>query len=144
MKIRNLNLKQLVVLLLFLCASAAKSQETPIIKYFDVNTIDEVKIDYDNDGDVDYIMAGVIPERDQGRIYLVENKGNKFGKPEYIYSFPTIPVKQQLTIHQKDNITTINIIGTSPTGEETKIIVTLYKGKFEGMLLPPITSDGLK
>jgi len=143
MKIRNLNLKQSIVLLLFLCTSAAKSQETPIIKYFDANTIDQVKIDYDNDGDVDYIMAGVIPERDQGRVYLVENKGNKFGKPEYIYSFPTIPVKQQLTIHQKDNITTINIIGTSPTGKETEIIVTLYKGKFEGMLAPPITSDGL-
>ena len=144
MKLQNQIIKRATVFVLILFTYVAQSQEAPTIKYFDKNTVDEVKIDYDNDGDSDYIIVGVIPERDQGRIYLVENKGKKFGKPAYIYSFPTIPVKQHLTILKKDNITTINVIGTSPTGKESKITVTLYKGQFEGLLIPPVSSESQK
>lgn len=139
MKLKNHIIKPAITLALGLFTYIAQCQETPTIKYFDKNTIHEVKIDYDNDGDLDYIVAGVIPERNQGRVYLIENKGTKLGKPEYIYSFPTIPVKQHLDIQQKDNITTINIFGTSPTGEQTKFVGTLIKGVFEGMILPPVT-----
>ena len=139
MNLKNHIVKPTIAFTLGLFTYIAQSQETPAFKYFDKETIDEVKIDYDNDGDLDYIIAGVIPERDQGRVYLVENLGSKLGKPEYIYSFPTIPVKQHLDIQQKDNTTTINIIGTSPTGERIKFIGTLYKGKFAGMIIPPAT-----
>ncbi len=136
--------KSAISLTLGLIALIAHSQQTPTIKFFDENTIHQVKIDYDNDGDMDYIVAGVISEKNQGRIYLVENKGTKLGKPEYIYSFPTIPVKQHLDIQQNSNITTIHVIGTSTSGKKTKFIGTLYKGKFAGMIIPPITSDSQK
>lgn len=144
MNFKNHIIKPAITLALGLFTYIAQSQETPIFKYFDKNTIDKVRIDYDNDGDLDYIVAGVNPERNQGRVYLIENKGTKFGKPEYIYSFPTIPVKQYLDIQQKDNITIINIIGTSPTGEQTKFVGTLIKGEFEGLILPPITYKSQK
>jgi hypothetical protein len=116
-------------------------QKAPIIKYFHPETIDEVSIDYDNDGDLDFIVAGVNPDRLQGRVYLIENKGSKLGKPEYIYSFPSIPLKQELIIEQKDMVTTITIKGTSPTGEQRDYVGTLLKGTFEGMLVPPVTAS---
>ena len=141
MKLQILLEKQVILAVLILFSFTAKSQNIPILKYIDKNTIEEVKIDYDQDGDTDFILVGVVSDRDQGRVYLVENKGSKLGKPEYIYSFPTISVKQQLDINQKDNITTINVVGTAPDNKQTKYVVTLYKGKFEGMLVPPITSN---
>ena len=141
MKLQTFLEKQVILAVLILFSFTAKSQNIPILKYIDKNTIEEVKIDYDQDGDTDFIVVGVVSDRDQGRIYLVENKGSKLGKPEYIYSFPTISVKQHLDINQKDNITTINVVGTAPDKKQTKYVVTLYKGKFEGMLVPPITSN---
>lgn len=139
MRFKIHSIKSIITLVLCLVAFIVQSQELPTFKYFDKNTVDEVEIDYDNDGDLDYIIAGVISEKNQGRVYLVENNGMKFNKPEYIYSFPTIPIKQQLDILQKGNITTINIIGTSPTGGQTKFVGTLIKGMFEGMLIAPAT-----
>jgi hypothetical protein len=100
-----------------------------------------VKTDYDLDGDIDYIVAGVIPEKNQGRVYLIENKGDSFKKPEYIYSYPTIPIKQVIEVEQQKEFTLIRTIGTSPSGEETKVVGTLFKGQFEGMLVSPITSN---
>lgn len=141
MKLQNLLEKQVILAAFIFFSFTAKGQNTPIFKHIDKNTIEEVKIDYDQDGDIDFIVVGVVPDRDQGRVYLVENKGAKLGKPEYIYSFPTISVKQQLDIKQEGNITTINVVGTAPDQKQTKYIVTLYKGKFEGMLVPPITSN---
>lgn len=141
MKLQTLLKKQAFFAAFILFSITAKGQNIPIFKHIDKNTIEEVKIDYDQDGDFDFIVVGVVSDRDQGRVYLVENKGEKLGKPEYIYSFPTISIKQQLDIKQKDNITTINIVGTAPDLKQTKFTVTLYKGKFEGMLVPPITSS---
>jgi len=141
MKLQTLLKKQVFLAALILFSITAKGQNIPVFKHIDKNTIEEVKIDYDQDGDIDFIVVGVVSDRDQGRVYLVENKGAKLGKPEYIYSFPTISVKQQLDIQQKDNITTINVVGTAPDRKQTKFVVTLYKGKFEGMLVPPITSN---
>ncbi len=144
MNLKNKILKQVIALSLGLFTYIAQSQEAPTFKYFEKNTIDEVKIDFDNDGDLDYIVAGVISDKNQGRVYLVENKGTKLGKPEYIYSFPTIPIKQHLEIHQDDNITTITIFGTSPTGEKTKFVAILNKGVFEGLILQPATYKSQK
>lgn len=141
MKLQNLLKKEVVLIAFILFSVTGKSQNTQIYKYIDKNTTDEVKIDYDQDGDLDYIVVGVVPERDQGRVYLIENKGAKLGKPEYIYSFPTIPLKQHIAIQQKDKITTINIVGTSPEGKQTKFEITLYKGTFQGLLIPPVTSN---
>lgn len=141
MKLQTLLEKQVIFAVFILFSCTGKSQNIPILKHIDKNTINEVKIDYDQDGDFDFIVVGVVSDRDQGRVYLVENKGEKLGKPEYIYSFPTISVKQQLDIKQKDNITTINVVGTAPDFKQIKYIVTLYKGKFEGMLVPPVTSS---
>jgi len=141
MKLQTLLKKQVILVVIVLFTTTIYSQNTHIFKHIDKNTIDEVKIDYDLDGDLDYIVVGVVSARDQGRVYLVENKGSKLDKPEYIYSFPTISVKQHIDIQQKDNITTINIVGTAPDNKQTKFSVTLYKGKFEGMLVPPITSN---
>lgn len=98
----------------------ANSQEIPTIKHLDKSTISQVTLDYDNDGDLDYIFSGVIANRHQGRVYIIENKAAKFSKPEYIYSFPTVLIKQTLNVIQSDNITTINIIGTSPEGVKSK------------------------
>ena len=141
MNLKNRIVKSTITLTLVLCTYIAQSQETPTVKYFDESTIHEVKIDYDKDGDMDYIVAGVISEKNQGRVYLIENKGAKLGKPVYIFSFPTIPKQQHLNIQQKDNVTTINVIGTSPEGKQTNFIGTLYKGAFAGLIIPPVTSD---
>lgn len=141
MKLQNLLEKQVIFVAFILFSITTYSQNVPIIKYLDLDTIDEVQIDYDQDGDLDYVIAGFAPDRNQGRIYLVENQDGKLNKPEYIYSFPTIGMKQNIAIHQKDNITTINVIGTSPEGKQSKFEVTLFKGAFQGMLIPPITSN---
>lgn len=141
MTLQPLLKKQAILVIIILFSFTGKSQNSSIYKYFDENTIDEVKIDYDQDGDLDYIVVGVVTGRDQGRVYLVENKGDKLEKPEYIYSFPTISIKQHLVTNQKDNVTTINIDGTSPEGKQTNFEITLYKGEFQGMLIPPIKSN---
>lgn len=95
---------QVIVFVLFFCIQTIQSQEIPKIKYLERNTMDVVKIDYDNDGDLDYIIAGVFSIRYQGRVYLVENRGTKFNRPEYIYSYPTVPLKQKLNIEQLDDL----------------------------------------
>lgn len=141
MKQKKRIIKQVITAAIFLFSFIAQSQESPIFRYFDESTINNVKIDYDMDGDLDYVYVGVIPEKHQGRVYLVENKEKTLGKPEYIYSFPTIPVKQHIDIQQKKNVTTIRITGTSPKGIQTKYVVTLFNGKFEGLLTQPVTSD---
>jgi len=138
----KINLKKLVTIVIIGFSSAiAQSQDFSALKYFDQNTIHEVQIDYDLDGDIDYIVAGVIPKKNQGRVYLIENKGDSFKKPEYIYSFPTIPIKQVIEVEQQKEFTIIRTIGTSPSGKETKVVGTLFKGQFEGMLVSPITSN---
>jgi hypothetical protein len=119
----------------------ANGQSAPKIKYFETTTIDQVQIDFDNDGDLDLIIAGVNADRNQGRVYLVENRGGKLGKPEYIYSFPSIAVKQELRVSQDKDVTTINIEGTSPNGDKRNYVGTLVRGAFEGMIAPPITAD---
>jgi len=113
------------------------SQQSPAIKYLEKETVDEVKIDFDNDGDLDLIIAGVFLDKNQGRVYIVEANGNKYGKPEYVYSYPTIGTKQQLEVQQKENLTTIYTTGTSPTGELKKYIGMLRNGVFDGLLVPP-------
>lgn len=134
--------KLAILLVLVLVAFNTPVQETtPKVKYLIEETMDNVKIDFDNDGDLDYIIAGVFPDRHQGRVYLIENRGTKYAKPEYIYSYPTIPVKQKLEVSMIEDITTIYTIGTSPGGRETKYTGTLIGGQFEGMTLPPVTSD---
>jgi len=133
--------KHLTALTLVLFFSISYSQDSPKIKYLDEETIDEMKIDYDRDGDMDLIIAGVFVEKNQGRVYIIENNGQKYDKPEFIYSFPSIGMKQDIEILQDGNLTTIITIGTSPTGKQDKFIATLYKGEFEGMIVPPVSSD---
>lgn len=135
--------KQILILLIFvmlLSSFTSQSQELPKIKLLEDTTLDIVKIDFDNDGDLDVIVAGVFSIRDQGRIYLIENKGSRYNKPEYIYSYPTIPLKQHLNVEQKDDFITIITTGISPAGKETKYTGTLHKGVFVGLLLPPATA----
>jgi hypothetical protein len=140
-----MNLKTLIKLVtlptLFLITLNLYGQKVPNIKYFHEETVDEVRIDYDGDGDLDYIVAGVNPERLQGRVYLIENKGNKFGKPEYLYSFPSVPLKQKLVISQENSITKIDVKGTSPAGKQVSYIGTLVRGNFEGVTVPPVTAS---
>lgn len=134
-------LKQTIVLAVVFVSYAFYGQEIPTIKYLDQETVDEVKIDFDNDGDMDIIVAGVFPKKNQGRVYLIENIGSKYDKPKYIYSFPTIGLKQQIEIFKDGNLTTIITEGTDPNGKKDKFIGTLYKGNFEGLILPPVTSE---
>ena len=100
-----------------------------------------MKIDYDGDGDMDLIIAGVFVEKNQGRVYTIKNNGQKYDKPEFIYSFPSIGMKQNIEILQDGDLITIITIGTSPSGKQDKFIATLYKGEFEGLIVPAITSD---
>ena len=144
MNLKKSFLKLSGTLLLTFCFFNAYSQEHKLFKYLDKNTIDSVKIDYDKDGDLDFIYVGVIANRNQGRVYLVENKGNKFGKPEYIYSYPTISIKQNIEIQQKDNFITINLVGTSPENVKSKFAAVINKRGFQGLLVPPVTSGSLK
>lgn len=144
MKLQSTILTCLTVIVCLFFTTTSIAQKTPTIKYFDPLTIDQIQLDIDSDGDLDYIIVGVIANKHQGRVYLVENKGNKYAKPEYIYSFPTIPVKQVLKIEQQNNIVTINTTGTSPKGDERKYVGTLVKGQFEGVLTPPVTFNPKK
>lgn len=140
-----MNLKTLLRLAtlptLFLITLNMYGQNAPSIKYFHQETVDEVRIDYDGDGDLDLIVAGVNPERLQGRVYLIENKGGKYGKPEYLYSFPSVPLKQKLVISQNNNVTKIDVTGTSPAGKQVSYVGTLIKGNFEGVTIPPVTAS---
>lgn len=140
MKLRINPKKIFFILLLVFVTLHVKSQEIPTLKYLDAATLEQLKIDYDNDGDIDYIVAGVFTEKNQGRVYLIENKGNSFKKPEYIYSYPTITVKQQLSLEQKENLITIRTVGTAPNGDETNITGTIYNGFFEGVIVSPVVS----
>jgi len=128
------------VFIFILFYSFSYSQEIPRIKFLDEETIGQVEIDYDKDGDKDLIIVGVYVKKNQGRVYIVKNEGFGYAKPEYIFSFPTIGFKQKIETQQDNDITTIIVTGTSPTGEQKKFTLTLFKGEFEGLLLPPVTS----
>ncbi len=141
---KNSLLRFFLTILLIFYFIEVSSQENKIFKFLDKNTMNNTKIDYDNDGDLDFIYVGVIADRNQGRVYLVENKGKNFAKPEYIFSYPTIPIKQHLKISLQKNILKIKIIGTSTKGIKTKYTATVNKGEFQGVLIPPATSGSLK
>jgi len=141
---KNYLLKLSITFLLMFFIFDALGQEPKIFKHFDDSTIDKVNIDFDKDGDLDFIYAGVITDRNQGRVYLVENKGSKFKKPQYIFSFPTIAVKQNIIIDIKDNIIKIIMIGVSPKNVKTRYVATIDNGEFQGLLIPPVTSGSLE
>ena len=130
----------IVVFAFILFCSFSYSQEIPRIKFLDEETINQVKIDYDKDGDKDLIIVGVYVKKNQGRVYIVKNEGLRYAKPEYIFSFPTIGFKQSIETQQDNDITTIIVIGTSPTGKQKKFTLTLFKGEYEGLLIPPVSS----
>lgn len=119
------------------------SQQIPNIKHLDEETLDKVKIDLDKDGDMDLIIAGVFVKKNQGRVYLVKNTGLRYEKPEFIFSFPSIGMKQEIEIIQEGSTTTIVAMGTSPTGKKDKFTATLFNGNFEGVTIPPISSDSI-
>lgn len=133
-----------LTLFLIFCFFEISGQEHKIFKHFDKSTLINVEIDYDKDGDLDFIYVGVIADRNQGRVYLIENRGSKLGNPEYIFSYPTIAVKQTIVIEQIGNLISINLIGTSPDNIKTKFVANINKGKFQGLLSPPATSNTLK
>ena len=141
----KINLKCLVVVpvFIFICFNSF-SQETPNIKYLNPETIDKFQVDIDQDGDLDLIVAGVFIEKNQGRVYVVRNKGKKFDKPDYVYSYPTIGLKQELIVSIKNNKTIITTTGTSPTGERENYTATLDRGKLEGLTIPPVSSNSKK
>lgn len=137
----KVTLKKLIIPTAFLLFfTIGFSQKAPIIKHLDEETLDEVKIDYDKDGDLDIIVAGVFIKKNQGRVYVVKNNGAFFSKPEYLFSFPTIGRKQELKVNQNGELTKITVLGTSPTGAQNKFIATLLNGKFEGLTIPSVTS----
>lgn len=125
----------------FIFSNLLFSQQAPYIKFLAKETIDEVRIDFDFDGDLDLIIAGVFLDKNQGRVYIVEAKGQRYGKPEYIYSYPTIGTKQKLEVDRKDNLITINTTGMSPMGEQKKYMGMLRNGVFDGLLVPPVTAS---
>ena len=141
MKFTNHPKRVLLTVACLLITNLLFSQESPYIKHLAKETIDEIRIDVDFDGDLDLIIAGVFLDKNQGRVYVVETKGKKYGKPEYIYSYPTIGTKQKLEVVQKDNLITINTTGTSPTGELKKFVAMLRNGSFDGLLVPPVTAS---
>jgi hypothetical protein len=122
--------------------SNSYSQKTPNIRNLNEETIDEVKIDFDKDGDLDLIVAGVFVKKNQGRVYAIRNNGLDYAKPEFIFSFPSIGRKQKIEVKQEGAITTIVATGTSPTGKKDKFTATLFNGRFEG-LIPPISFDSI-
>lgn len=138
----NINLIRFIscISALFFCSNLF-SQEIPSIKHLDEETLDEVKIDIDNDGDLDVIVAGVFVKKNQGRVYLLINSGLKYDKPEFIYSFPSIGMKQTIEVVKEGSTTTVSTMGTSPTGKQDKYTATLFNGTFEGLTIPPISSD---
>lgn len=133
--------KHIVSIVFVLFFLNSYSQEYSNIKFLDEETIDEVRIDYDQDGDIDLIIAGVFVKKNQGRVYLIKNNGLKYDKPEHIFSFPSIGFKQEIEIIQDEDMTTISVVGTSPTGKREKFLATLFKGQFEGLTIPAISSE---
>ncbi|PHR69638.1 MAG: hypothetical protein COA67_09510 [Lutibacter sp.] len=131
----------LIILTFTLLYLNSYSQNIPNIKYLDKETIDQVEVDYDNDGDIDIIVAGVHVKKNQGRVFLVKNNGVEYEKPEYIFSYPSIGFKQEIKLIQDDNTTKVIMTGTSPTGKKDEFTATLYKGEFQGLLIPPISSE---
>ena len=117
------------------------SQDIPNIKHLEKETIDQVKVDFDKDGDIDIIVAGVHLKKNQGRVFLIRNNGVEYDKPEYIFSYPSIGFKQEIKLFHDDNTTKIVMTGTSPTGKRDEFTATLYKGEFQGMLIPPISTE---
>lgn len=116
------------------------SQEMPYIKHLDIETIDKVEIDYDNDGDLDLIIAGVFIKKNQGRVYLIENIDSKYIKPEHLFSYPSIGLKQKMKIQIDGDTTTIATLGTAPNGKQESYKATLNKGNFEGLTIPPVST----
>ena len=133
----------LITLILTLFFLNSYSQKTLNIKYLDEETIDQIKIDYDKDGDLDIIVAGVFVKKNQGRVYLINNNGITYNKPEHIFSFPSIGTKQKIELLQEGNTTKIVMTGTSPDGKKDKFTATLFKGEFEGLLIPAVSSKVL-
>ncbi len=119
------------------------SQKKIHIKYLDDETIDQVETDYDNDGDMDIIIAGVYVKKNQGRVYLIKNNGENYDKPEYVFSFPSIGRKQKIELYKEGSITKIIMTGTSPSGQQDKFVATLNKKGFDGILIPPVSSSYL-
>ena len=73
MKYKNNLVSPMITFVLILFFLNSYSQEPPYIKYLDSETLDRVQIDYDNDGDLDLVIAGVFVKKNQGRVYLIEN-----------------------------------------------------------------------
>jgi|TARA_B110000967_G_C18583335_1_gene410793 hypothetical protein len=96
-----------------------------------------VKIDFDKDGDLDLIVAGVFVKKNQGRVYAIRNNGLDYAKPEFIFSFPSIGRKQEIEVKQE--VAT----GTYPIGKKDKFTATLFNGIFEGLIIPPISFDSI-
>ena len=71
MKLQTLLKKQVIFVVFTLFTTTIYSQNTPIIKYIDQNTIDEVKIDYDQDGDLDAAMS----TSNGNNSYILQNDG---------------------------------------------------------------------
>lgn len=140
MNYKNNLVSPIITIAFILFFSNSYSQETPYIKYLDGETLDKVQIDYDNDGDLDLVIAGVFVKKNQGRVYLIENTGSKYGKPEHLFSFPSIGLKQKMKIHKDGDTTTIATLGTAPNGKQESYKATLNKGNFEGLTIPPIST----
>ena len=140
MKYKNNLVSPMITFVLILFFVNSYAQKSPDIKYLDDETVDKVLIDYDNDGDIDIIVAGVVVKKNQGRVYLIENTGLKYSKPEHLFSFPSIGLKQKLKIEKDGDIITIATLGTSPEGKQESYKATLNKGNFEGLTIPPVSS----
>lgn len=102
-----------------------------------------MKIDFDKDGDLDLIVAGVFVKKNQGRVYAIRNNGLDYAKPEFIFSFPSIGRKQEIEVKQEGATATIVATGTYPIGKKDKFTATLFNGIFEGLIIPPISFDSI-
>ncbi len=102
-----------------------------------------MKIDFDKDGDLDLIVAGVFVKKNQGRVYAIRNNGLDYAKPEFIFSFPSIGRKQEIEVKQEGATATIVATGTYPIGKKDKFTAILFNGIFEGLIIPPISFDSI-